>query len=352
MKFAMLNEGSRRPGIDVPTIYREVVETIDAAEEFGFDSFGCSEQHRWPDLDGLPAVATIPTPEIFYAIASARTKRLKIRTAIATLPLRHPLLVAEQIGTLDIVTGGRMEFGTGRGNSYLAADAFGVPMEETYERWEESLRIIIGAWTSDEEFGWEGKYFKIPPRPFNQKPLQDPHPPAFYAALSPQSHELAGRLGLGLFTGTAGITLEKVEQRIRLYRDAMADADPISPRKNEYVSLTVLGHCAEDDGTAREQGERPFIDYFTAATIVYSETVHRLDSTVNFSDISSKYTFEKMAETAMIVCGTPDVWNAKLKELQQLGVDEVTINFAGVDHDAVIKAMKLLGEDVFPNFRS
>lgn len=351
MKFAMLNEGSRRQGVDIPEIYREVIETIDAAEANGFDAFGCSEQHRWPDLEGLPAVATIPTPEIFYAIAAQRTKRIAIRTAIATLPLRHPLLVAEQIGTLDIVSGGRMQFGTGRGNSYLAADAFGIPVAETYDRWEESLRIIVGAWTSGEEFGYDGKFFKIPPQPFNQQPLQRPHPPLFYAALSPQSHELAGRLGLGLFTGTAGITLEKVAQRIKLYRDAMATAEPISPVKNEYVSLTVLGHCAEDNDQAQREGEQAFINYFTAATIVYSETVHRVNSSVDFGKISSKYTFRQMQDTAMIICGDPDTWNAKLAELAELGIDEVTINFAGVGHEHVLSAMKLLGEQVFPNFR-
>jgi alkanesulfonate monooxygenase SsuD/methylene tetrahydromethanopterin reductase-like flavin-dependent oxidoreductase (luciferase family) len=352
VKFALLNEGSARVGIDRPTIYREVIETIDAAEAAGFDVFGCSEQHFWPDFDGLPAVATIPTPEIFYAIASQRTQRIGIRTAIATLPLRHPLLTAEQIATLDIVLNGRMQLGTGRGNSYLAADAFGIPMAETYERWEESLRIIIAAWASESDFGWDGKYFTIPPRPFPLKPLQKPHPPVLYAALSPQSHELAGRLGLGLLTGTAGITLEKVAKRIDLYRSTIKDAKPITAEPYEYVSLTVLGHCHEDSATARKEAEQAFINYYTAATLVYSQTVHRLDSTVNFTDIQGKYNFEAMTDTAMIICGDPDTWTAKLGELRDLGIDELTINFAGVEHDAVIKAIDLLGREVLPRFQS
>ena len=352
MKFALLNEGAAREGVDRPTIYREVIETIDAAEAASFDVFGCSEQHFWPDFDGLPAVATIPTPEIFYAIAAERTERIGIRTAIATLPLRHPLLVAEQMATLDIVSGGRMQFGTGRGNSYLAADAFGIPMGETHERWEESLRIIIGAWASEGDFSWDGKFFTVPPQPFPLKPLQDPHPPVLYAALSPKSHELAGSLGLGLLTGTAGITLDKVAERIGLYRSAIKNAKPIPGKANEYVSLTVLGHCHEDAAVARAQGEQAFINYYTAATMVYSETVHRVDAAVDFSRIGAKYNFEDMAETAMIICGDPDTWIKKIGELREVGIDELTINFAGVEHEAMLSAIELLGREVFPRFRS
>lgn len=351
MKFAMLNEGAARHTADRAAIYREVIETIDAAEAAGFDVFGCSEQHFWPDLPGLPSIATISSPEIFYAVASQRTEKMQLRTAITSLPYHHPLLVAEQVATLDIVSGGRMQFGSGRGNSLFTADAFGVPMSETEGRWEESLRLIVAAWESEGDFGWDGHFYQVPPQPFLIKPVQKPHPPLFYAALSPRSHELAGHLGLGLLTGTAGITLEKAAERIELYRTAMKDAEPIGQAKNEFVSLTVLGSCHEDRAVARAQSEEAFIDYYKAATAVYSQTVHRTAAEVDFSKIGGLYTFEDMSETMMIISGTPDDWADKIAQLRDAGVDEVSINFAGIEHEAILHSIELLGREVFPRFR-
>lgn len=352
MKFSMLNEGAARHTKDRAAIYREVIETIDAADAAGFDVFGCSEQHFWPDLPGLPAVATIPSPEIFYAIAAQRTETMRIRTAIATLPYRHPLLVAEQIATLDIISNGRMEFGTGRGNSHYAADAFGIPVEETYARWEESLRLIVDAWASEGDFSWDGEFFQVPAQPFPLKPLQQPHPPLLYAALSPKSHVLAGELGLGLITGTAGVTLDKVAERAKLYREALKEAQPISRQPQEYVSLMLLGCCHEDAAIARQQSEEAFIDYYRAATVVYSDTVHRADSGVDFSQIGTHYTFDGMTDSAMIISGTPDMWIAKIKEIQAtVGIDELSINFAGMEHEDILSSIDLLGREVFPEFR-
>jgi alkanesulfonate monooxygenase SsuD/methylene tetrahydromethanopterin reductase-like flavin-dependent oxidoreductase (luciferase family) len=352
MRFGLLIEGSARKGVTTRQIYDETVELIDAADRLGFDNFGCSEQHFWPTLGDLPSVATIPTPEIFYAYAARATKNLKIRTAIATLPVRPPLLIAEQVASLDLLSGGRMQFGTGRGNSIYASDAYGIPTAETYDRWQESLELIVGAWTSEDEFSWDGRFFTVPSLRFEPKPLQKPHPQLFYAALSPQSHVLAGELGQSLLTGTAGVTLEKLQMRIQMYRDAFRSAEKVIGKDpQESVSLTVLGHCTEDAATARREGEEAFVNYFLSATAVYSQTVHRLNSEVDFTRARGQYNYETMQETAMIVSGTPDTWTAKLTELADTGVDEVIVNFAGIEHSAALSAMELLSAEVMPKLR-
>ncbi|HWK21089.1 MAG TPA: LLM class flavin-dependent oxidoreductase [Microbacteriaceae bacterium] len=352
MKFTLLIEGTARRGVSVHQLYNEAVELIDAAEELGFDAFGCSEQHFWPQVGDIPPIATIPTPELLYAYAARNTKRLTIRTAVSVLPLRPPLLVAEQVASLDILSGGRMQFGTGRGNSTTASDAYGIPTDETYERWEESIKLILEAWTTEGEFSWEGKYYSVPPLHFQPKPLQKPHPKLFYAALSPQSHQLAGDLGMSLLTGTAGVTLEKLSRRIEMYRQAFRNrSNTIGYTPEESVSLTVLANCTEDEATAKAQSEQAFIDYFTSATSVYSTTVHRLDSHVDFSKIREQYTYDRMRETVMVIAGTPDTWTQQLGRLVDVGVDEVTVNFGAMEHQDTLSAMALLSSEVMPKFR-
>lgn len=352
MRFGILCEGTARPGDTLPTLYREALELVDAAEDHGFDYFGCSEQHFWPPIDGIPPIATIPTPEIIYALGVGRTKRLRFRTAVATLAYHHPLILATRIAMLDIISGGRMEFGTGRGNSTLAADAFGIPVDEMYDRWEESLDVILSAWRSTGEFSWDGRYFQIPPRPIDIKPLQQPHPATFYAAFSPQSHEKAGALGLGLMTATAGVTLDKVVERVGLYRKALETAKPIGNNVNNTVCLTLLGHCAQTEELARQQGTQPFIDYYVSATAVYQEMVGRMRPDVDFSKLRDRYTFDHMTDTGMIIAGTPDTWCEKLTQLESMGFDEVWINFVGIDQEHVLSAIELLGREVLKSFQT
>ena len=182
MRFGILHEASARPGDTLSGLYEETLELIDAAESAGFDFFGCSSSTSGRRSTACRRSRAIATPEIFYAMGIARTERIKFRTAVATLAHHHRLVLASRIATLDIVSGGRMEFGTGRGNSALAADAFGIPVEEMYDRWQESLEIILAAWASEEEFSWHGKFFDIPSRHISIKPVQKPHPLTYYAA--------------------------------------------------------------------------------------------------------------------------------------------------------------------------
>jgi alkanesulfonate monooxygenase SsuD/methylene tetrahydromethanopterin reductase-like flavin-dependent oxidoreductase (luciferase family) len=349
VRIGILHEATARPGDTLTDLYRETLELIDAAEVAGIDFFGCSEQHFWPEIDGIPPIATISSPEVLYAMGIARTSRLVFRTAVSTLAYHHPLVMASRIATLDIVSGGRMEFGTGRGNSTLAADAFGIEVDEMYDRWHECISVIIGAWESQGAFEWNGRYFRIPPREITVKPLQKPYPPTYYAAFSPQSHERAGELGLGLMTSTAGVTIDKVAGRIELYRKALASATPIGSQVNDRVSLTLLGHCTPTAAQAREEGEQPFIDYFVSATAVYREMVGRVRPEVDFSGLRGQYTYDAMTATGMILSGDPDHWLNSLADLERMGVDDLAVNFVGIDHAAALKAIDLIGREVIPN---
>lgn len=352
MKFGMLDEGALRQGVSVAARYGEVVDRLVAAERSGFDVFGMAEQHFLPELGGILPGASVGAPEVFYGLACGVTETIRLRSSIAVLPFHHPLTTAERYATVDILSGGRFEFGTGKGNSYVGADAFEVALEETEERWHEGLEVILAAWMSGDELEWHGKYYNIPPRAFRPKPLQRPHPPLLYAALSPRSHELAGELGMGLITSTFGIPLSKAAQRVATYRSALEHAHPLAGSVNNYVCLSILGHCAETDGQARREAEEALINYCLHATGIYEQTLSRVDPSIDFSGVRDRYQYEPMLDNTIILSGTPELWVKKIQEIQEtLNVDEVSINFAGIDHAAVMRAITLIGEEVIPHFK-
>lgn len=350
MKIGMLDEASIRPGSSLHERYREVLEHIVAAERAGFHVFGMAEQHFIPDIGGLKPGAAAGAPEVFYGWAAGRTERIRIRSAIAVLPLHHPLSTAERYATVDILTGGRFEFGTGRGNNHVAAAAFQIPLAETSDRWAEALRLIVGAWSSGDEFEFDGRFFQVPPRAFRPKPLQEPHPPLLYAALSPDAHRVAGHLGLGLITSTFGIPLKTTAERIAMYREALHTAEPVGSVVNDYVSLNVLGHCAPSQAQAKREAAEPLLHYCLHSSAMYEQTIARTNPDIDFSGVRDRFNYEDMRASTIIISGEPEEWVERLLALEEdLGVDEVTVNFAAIDHDAVMRAIDLFGERVIPN---
>ena len=137
-------------------------------------------------------------------------------------PYNHPVRVAERIATLDILSNGRVEMGTGRSITVQELGGFGIPPKETRARWEEALDIITTIWRSpDGTFSYKGDYFDIPERTVVPMPVQKPHPPIWTACTSEDTHRLAGEKGLGLLSFTVLVRPEKLGQRVAMYRDAL-----------------------------------------------------------------------------------------------------------------------------------
>ncbi|MFC9355732.1 LLM class flavin-dependent oxidoreductase [Rhodococcus sp. NPDC057014] len=332
---------------DTARRYHETIDQMLLAEELGFDSVGASDQHFF-----APS-AMISAPDLLHAVVARNTSHITIRTTTATLPLYHPLQVAERVATLDILSNGRVEFGTGRGNSMLAFDAFEVPLTEAYERYVESLAIITGAWCAEGEFSYKGKFYNIPPRVLCPKPVQKPHPPIFYAAISPESHVNAGRLGVGLMTGPTGVSYEKFAERIRLYRDAAANPQPVGPyESNNRVVLGLRGFCGTTNEEARKIAGPPFIDWIRDADTMYQAKLSKEQPDLErVSEREGRYEYESLRSKSVIISGDPDHWIEMVRMWESLGVDEININHAGIPHADIVRSMKMLGNYVFPEFR-
>ncbi|MCZ6874175.1 MAG: LLM class flavin-dependent oxidoreductase, partial [bacterium] len=211
--------------------YQQVVAQVQLGEREGFSSCWTVEHHFLSEYSHCSA------PEVLYGYLAAKTSTIRIGHGVALLPFpyNHPVRVAERVATLDILSNGRVEFGTGRSGTIIELEGFGIPPDETRPRWEEALDMIPKMWTQ-ETFSYQGTYFNIPERSIVPKPLQKPHPPIWMAATSSESHEIAGHKGIGLLSLTTLLTPDDILSRVTRYREALRDAIPVGCIMNPRVA--------------------------------------------------------------------------------------------------------------------
>jgi alkanesulfonate monooxygenase SsuD/methylene tetrahydromethanopterin reductase-like flavin-dependent oxidoreductase (luciferase family) len=153
-------------------------------------------------------------------------------------------------------------------------------------------------------------------------------------------------------TATAGVTFDKLQGRVRIYREAIEAAKQAGAYTREAVSLTFLGHCAPSTDEAIAESVEAFQQYLISATAVYQEMVGRLRPDVDFRNLRDRYTFDFLNDNLMIVCGEPSEWLERLKVFADAGIEEFVVNFVGVPREAILRAVKLLGEEVLPTVHS
>jgi alkanesulfonate monooxygenase SsuD/methylene tetrahydromethanopterin reductase-like flavin-dependent oxidoreductase (luciferase family) len=218
--------------------YKQALEQIELADRLGFDTVWAVEHHF------LVEFAHSSAPEVCLAAAAQRTKRIRIGHGVVLLPSKfnHPIRVAERAAALDLVSDGRLEFGTGRSSQYEQA-GFEIDTELSRDMWQESLEIVPRMWTED-PFEFHGRFVNIPSRSIVPKPLQQPHPPIWMAATSPQSWEIAGRNGIGILGLTIFVSVPQLQERVRAYRAALKQAKPVGKCINDQVRAFTTVHVA------------------------------------------------------------------------------------------------------------
>src|SRR5437016_5847363 len=210
------------PTIAHPDVVRHEIEQMTWTEELGFDSIWLTE-HHFIDY-GLSV-----SPAVLAAAAAMRTRRVRIGLAAAILPFHDPVRLAEELAIVDILSEGRLDVGVGRGNRPVEFEGYRVPQIENRERFEESLAIILKAWTM-ERFAFEGRHFNIPEVRVIPKPLQRPHPPVYVVCTSPDTIEATALRGVPMlnsllrgvgemlcWTNFGGVPQEKVRRSMELF---------------------------------------------------------------------------------------------------------------------------------------
>ena len=216
-EFGMFHEFQRPAGISDEQAFATSFEQVDAAERWGLDAMWLAEIHIAPERSVLSAPLTLAS-----AIA-ARTKRMKIGTAVQVLPLCHPLRLAEEVATVDQISHGRLIFGVGRSGFPRTYEAYGVPYGESRDRFAETLEILKQAWTED-RFSYKGKYYSFENVAVTPKPYQKPWPEIRVAANSADTFPAIAKLGHAVFVAVRLGTLEELEPNITAYRKAWKEA--------------------------------------------------------------------------------------------------------------------------------
>lgn len=375
MKFDLLYElQTPKPHDDDSErrVFHEALEQVELADRLGFDTVWAVEHHF------LVEFAHSSAPEIFLAAAAARTKRIRIGHGVVLLPhkFNHPIKVAERVAALDLLSEGRVEFGTGRSSQY-EQEGFEIDPSLSREMWRESLEMIPRMWTED-PFEYQGRFVSVPPRSIIPKPLQKPHPPLWVAATSPESWELAGKYGLGILGLTIFVSVPQVEERVRAYRKALRNCQPIGRFVNDRAGVFTIVHAAETRQQAVDNGAtEAAINYLLYAFRVLGggaapgdagmqrdKAAEEIKSTPYRDMIAKEYpiivkmmnnecTFDDLDREDMVIVGGVDDCIRKVERYQKAGLDHMICLMQAdrIPHEKVMRSIELFAKEIIPRFR-
>ncbi|MEY9887262.1 alkanesulfonate monooxygenase SsuD/methylene tetrahydromethanopterin reductase-like flavin-dependent oxidoreductase (luciferase family) [Catenulispora sp. MAP5-51] len=333
--------------------YREAIEQIKLGDKLGFHTTWHVEHHFREGRSHSPA------PEVIIGALSQCTEQIRLGFGVTLMPhaFTPPMRVAEKVATADILSGGRVEWGTGR-STPMEQTAFGVDRDASRAQWEEAIGAVVGMW-EDEYFEFHGKYLDFPRRMVTPKPVQDPHPPCWMAATSEGSSAVAGEKGLGLLSFSILQPIHKMAEHIRLYRAAAAAPKPITRVTTNRVAAYTLVHCEESMAKCEESGIWDSVWWwykniaeFTAEWELPHLSQEERDKVFPYLMQQADGNFDPKSfnDHDMIVVGDPEQCYTKMLKYAELGVDQLIcyVQFGYLPHESVMKTIELLGKEVLP----
>jgi alkanesulfonate monooxygenase SsuD/methylene tetrahydromethanopterin reductase-like flavin-dependent oxidoreductase (luciferase family) len=327
-------------------VYRAELEQIEQTEELGFHSVWLAEHHfQWYGIaSDLMVVA---------GWAAARTARVRIGTAVVALPFHSPLRLAEQAAMVDIMSGGRLDFGVGRGYQAVEYEGFGVSMDESRARFVECLEVVLKAWTED-PLSYEGRFTQVHEVSVLPKPLQKPHPPVYVASwMTPETIRFAAEHGFPILS-PAGLASDQIKTNHQLYRETLKSLGR-DPSGLELPAL-VRVYVDDSDERAREIGVECSRRYGASlatlgSSIPKSGQVSKdFERYRNFGE--SPPLFEATKQELMLF-GNPETVSRAIQAMSDdLGVNYLMcwMNMGGMDQERVLRSMDLFSKEVMPRF--
>jgi luciferase family oxidoreductase group 1 len=336
--FLLLQTPSADPS-DV--VYRRGVEITQAAEELGFRNMWLAEHH-------FSTYGLLSRPLTYALHLADKTRRIRVGTAVIVVPLHHPLTIAEEIATVDLLSGGRLDVGLGRGYQRYEFERFGCDLGESRQRWEEAVDVILQA-LSGKTFSYEGKYYRIPETTVFPQPAQKPHPPIWVTAQSPDSIAATARRGFNLLTGGYGVSI----QRLREFRDAFeAGLAQHHHAEKPHVGVQRPVYVAESDAEARAVVEQA--RWNMRVTLSLRNNYERVESgramPVPYANEPSLDDFLD----GFSVIGTPATCVRQIRRLQEImHIDHFNCSFSFGDlpQDKILASMRRFAAEVMPAFR-
>ena len=274
MRFGLFFQAPDAHGQTHAQRYAEMFELVALADALGFDVAWLAELH----FGG--AFSLLANPLMMVPVIAARTRRIRIGTAVTLLPLQHPLACAEQAATADVLSGGRLEFGVGRGSIPSQFHGFRIPVAENRARFDEALEVIRLAWTR-ERFSHRGAFWPVEDVSVVPRPMQRPHPPIRVAVHSAESFAHVGDKGWPIYSGTTTTPLPQFREFLALYRERFRAAGHTWQADQAALMLPVhVGPTSRDARDAMRPGVlkyyRNLRSIFAALPESYGEHLPRL----------------------------------------------------------------------------
>ncbi len=334
MKFGVLQFFSwpeRR--VSLETVYDRALNRIEIMDRTGYDTVWLAEHH-------FSSYSICPSVHLMGMHVAGRTQNLRIGTAVSLAAFYHPLRLAEEVAMLDVLTGGRVNWGAGRGFDPVEFKTFGVPLDKSKERFRESVDIVLAAWQND-RLTWESENWRFEDVEVLPKPAQKPHPPVWVAAGSPDAVQWAAERGYTIMLGPHG-HFELIATHRENYRKIlMANGHTFEGRE---IPMTRLIAVADSDGEAEEivrRGAAWMVDAYKneskgmanpTATVEAGGQVRELDPVERYLE-------------GVAVWGTPDRVIDQLHRLQE----EIHLDYlmcAPLSHSSFM----MFTEKVMPHF--
>lgn len=355
MKFSIFYEMqiSRPTRATEAQLFRDCLEQAVLADELGYHCVWEVEHH------GLYEYAHSSAPEIFLSFVAARTKKIRVGHGVTLLPHRynHPIRIAERVATLDILSGGRVNWGSGKSSSAVEWHAFQNDVKTLHEQWLEAVEMIPRMW-QDDVFSHKGRFFDIPPTQVVPKPLQSPHPPMFAACTKPDTAAAVGRLGLGALNFALG-TDDYLTEKVAEYRKAVQSSAPVGRRKNDHFACTPAALVLPDDRKACAyglRGARFFLEALQRYYVAGDRPIGELPIDRGFlSDADLDQAMElRNAEGSQVatIVGDPACARESVQRFVDIGVDELILvmQMGTVPHELVMESLRTFAEKVMPHF--
>ena len=343
MRFGTFSYNQARPWVPEKQAFEELLEQILLTERLGFDEAWFAEHHH-------SDYGMLASPNLIIASLAHRTKRLRMGNLVSVLPLYDPMRLAEECGMLDILTGGRLNVGLGRG---VPKDDMKhrLDRETAQARFDEGIEILMRAWTG-ETFSYSGKawgYEEISCRP---QPLQKPHPPIYYGATSPDSPAMVARRGWNLALSRQ--PLANCARAIKSYREERAKHKNLTGNGNAIMVRDI--YVADTD----EQALREAVPQITRFWQLATDNVWRGDSvsaddlprfTERFAYFPGGLSEKKLDEWGTSLVGSPETVIKKARAMIETARPDCLVgmfSFGGLSHEQITHSIELFGTKVMP----
>ncbi len=346
-------------------LLQNALEQVELADKIGFDYVWAVEHHFLEEYSHSSA------PELFLAAASQRTRRIRLGHGVVQLPpqINHPARVAERIATLDLLSGGRVEFGTGEASSAAELGGFLVDRTEKREQWADAIDAITRMFVEEPFAGHDSPFFRMPTRNVLPKPLQKPHPPLWLACSRRETIRLAARKGLGALSFSF-VEPEEAAHWSREYYNLIAsnECSPAGFAVNPNLAVVLPMMVDRNEQTALERGLEGARFFYFALAHFYGFAKHAPGRTAIADEFMRKRELTGFAADTMSsgvkvlqasgfgsfrgAIGTPSQVIDLIHRYERAGIDQMTfiVQAGNSRHEDICESLKLFGRDVLPHF--